>query len=357
MLPTLLAVALAAPAFATPPQFTAVELASYPGAPPGPDNYIALGLGPGGTVAGTAVPRGMLWAPTGVITIPSLGGPTSIAASVNASRAVAGWATNAAGDPHAFLYSDSRVTDLGTLGGRGSWAFAINNAGLIVGQSDTPSASHAFSWSSGVMTDLGSLPGRRDSSAAAVNASGRIVGNAYRSDTDSRAFVYANHAMTDLGLPPWASTSDWTAAFDINDAGLIVGATGDFDNPSGDRGFIYSNGQWTNLGLLHGQSTLAAAINNAGDVVGYSDHAFLYSHATMYDLTALAIPGIRGTLDSALDINNAGQILVHSLETYSGGIAGHYYVLTPVPAPMSFAILFVAAPLALPRSRRGAAAC
>lgn len=344
-----IAPALVLAAIGTPPQFTAVELTSYPGAPPGPSHYSALGLGPAGAVAGAALQSGVLWRPTGTLTLPTLGGPLTVAAAMNATTFAAGWSTTAAGEPHAFFYNHSGFADLGTLGGWGSWAYGINNSSEIVGQSDTPTATHAFAWNFGVMSDLGSLPGRPSSAAAAVNNSGHIVGNAWASDTDSRAFVYADHHMTDLGLPSWAGPGDWTAAFDVNDSGTIVGATGDINNPTGDRGFVYSTGHWTNLGLVHGLSTLAAAVNNAGDVVGSSDHGFLYTRGTMYDLATLAIPGVRGTLDSALDINNAGQILAHSLE--AGTFTGHYYVLTPVPGPAGVGVVGLGM-LALARRRR-----
>src|SRR4051812_17857231 len=48
------------------------------------------------------------------------------------------------------------LVDLGTLGGPGSYATAVTNAGLVVGCSDAAgSGTHAFAYQSGVMRDLG----------------------------------------------------------------------------------------------------------------------------------------------------------------------------------------------------------
>src|SRR5437899_12446067 len=74
------------------------------------------------------------------------------------------------------------MTDLGALGGDDTTSAAINNLGQIVGASTTRvGASHAFIWQNGAMTDLNTLlpanSGWELVMARLINDSGRIVGD------------------------------------------------------------------------------------------------------------------------------------------------------------------------------------
>lgn len=176
----------------------------------------------------------------------SLGGLESMANDINSAGQVVGWAETGEGSEyaglfrHAFLWSEDTMQDLGTLGGAHSEALAINDAGQVVGWAETadgaddPNAPrpvpHAFLWQDGKMIDLGTLGGEV-SEALDINEVGQVVGWSETAEVDFRdrpiehAFLWRDGEMTDLNdrLP---ADSEWefTSALAINDAGQILGA-------------------------------------------------------------------------------------------------------------------------------------
>lgn len=173
--------------------------------------------------------RAFLWR-SGVVTdLGTLGGGTARAYNINKASQVVGesWITNN-GPLHAFLWQQGVMRDLGSLPGYtgghdSSTATDINDAGQVVGyckSSRTNIYPRAFIWQNGSMTDLGAL-GTGGTWAYAVNNLGQVVGT---SNGRGRAFLWQSGAMTDLNslIDP---SSGWqlTEALDINDNGWIVG--------------------------------------------------------------------------------------------------------------------------------------
>ncbi len=133
---------------------------------------------------------------------------------------------------HAFLRSrDGAVLDLGSLVGPAGWSFAegVNDAGVVVGQSEAAGARNAFRVApGGVMEDLGNFGGDNGnySEAFAINEAGEIVGQATcdSGDRPLHATLWKDGEMWDLN-DVIAPDSGWSleAAHDVNDAGSIVG--------------------------------------------------------------------------------------------------------------------------------------
>jgi len=253
---------------------------------------------------------------------PSRSGKCDGAACIPSVVLAIGLAVSVASTVHAA--PSYTATPLGTIGGNGSYAWAINASGEVTGSSyyaiwippypgPNESKWHAFAYSGGVMRDLGSLGGP-SSAGTAINDSGQIAGFSsifVGQQFQNHPVLFANGTITDLGTLGGSQAR----AAGINASGEIVGNS----TLAGDtiqHAFIYSHGVMTDLGTLGGDDLSASAINANGQVTGtagappapncgsQNGHAFLYSHGKMQDL---------GTLDggcgsSGVAINDAGQI-------------------------------------------------
>ena len=250
---------------------------------------------------------------------------------------------------HAFSYSGGVMTDLGTLAYY-SFASGINSAGTIVGWSQNYGNGTCFasSYSNGHITLIGNLGGE-GSGALAINSAGTIVGWSYPSDSYTyHAFSYSGGVMADLG----SLSGGQSKASGINTSGTIVGES--YTSGQTMHAFSYSNGHMTDLGTLGGTHSEAYGINDAGAIVGDSttsaaQHAFSYSGGIMTDLEPfLASIGMTGTSTAeAIDAN--GDIVGYG--TMANG-STHAFLLVEVPEPSSIALgLCGAAALMIARRR------
>ncbi|MBU6409750.1 MAG: immunoglobulin domain-containing protein, partial [Verrucomicrobia bacterium] len=208
------------------------------------------------------------------------------------------------------------ITDLGTLGGTNSSAAAINDLGQIVGSAGTVDGStHAFLFTNGILRDLGTLGGT-NSAANAINNSGVIVGWADNSNGMACAFVNSNGVMSDLGIT--RSTGQPSFANAINDAGQIAG-TYDLNTTTPDA-FLFSGGGLYGLGALPGYAlSQGQAINEDGAIAGscqttaggYPYHAAVWTPSQTNGVSGtwmdLEIPGLFPTNSSPGDIHNNGS--------------------------------------------------
>lgn len=213
---------------------------------------------------------------------------------------------------HAFLYSQDKMVDLRTLGGRDSKAMDVDASGQAVGMSSLPDGSvHGFLYREGKLEDLGTLPGGTYSAAYAINSNGLIAGAAETATHLVHAVIWNNRRrLIDLGTLRGGLRS---RALGLNDRGNIVG----FSEAGGDEthAFLYANGRMQDLGSLGNDPVRADAINNRGQIVGasgvsaFTRHAYIWENGRMQDLNSLISTDRTQYLQEAYDINDEGQIV------------------------------------------------
>jgi probable HAF family extracellular repeat protein len=256
--------------------------------------------------------------------LPTLDGENGFAASANNRRQVVGWAENLVLDPinctpPQKLQFRAVVWNLGTNethelplypGDSSSAATAINDRGQVVGISGIcdqtvgrHTAKHAVLWEHGTVRDLGNVGGDTWNTPTAIAQNGDIV------------VGFASSPGDDPDAPRFRAWL-WTEREDV--CSKLPGT------------------DICDLGTLDAGGTAQAwSVNERGQVVGTSCppsgacNAFLWENGQMKDLNKFK-RGYAHQLESALDINNAGQITGRALTSGNGRLA---FVATPTRQP------------------------
>lgn len=284
----------------------------------------------------------------------------STANDINDSGQVVGFSSFSNSDYAAF-YWDPRYDGPQHLYapqvGQSSFATGINSLGKMAGYINDYGINRAVLWEPLVlfqqptMQFLGGLPGGDGSSEAyALNDAGQVVGLSGAA-TGTRGFLWdAANGMLNLGDLPGGV--DYSQASDIYDARQVVGMS---EAATGWRGFLWdaANGM-QDLGDLPGGDdySYASGINNAGQVVGGSRAAtgtrlgrtaFIWDEINgMQDLNEMIDDALGWKLTSARDINDNGWI-VGSGENSAGRDRALLLIpntaVAPVPLPAALPMM------------------
>jgi probable HAF family extracellular repeat protein len=254
---------------------------------------------------------------------------------VNTRGVGVGFSENGRVDPltklpeaRAAVFGGGKIINLGTLGGKESWASGINDKGQVSGfaENKTPDPyvqilcflcarqSRAFIWQNGAIRNLGTLGGP-DSAGGLLNESGQVAGISYTNSKPNPVtkiptldpFLWTKGKMRDLGgLGGTLGFANW-----LNSRGQVVGQSNLAGNLK-NHPFLWNGKQLVDLGTLGGNNGSASWINDAGHVVGTADlagshvhHAFVWKSG---HLTSL--PPAAGALCSNAFAINATDLVV-----------------------------------------------
>jgi hypothetical protein len=200
--------------------------------------------------------------------------------------------------------------------------FDISNTGEVVGASSVVDGVAAIIWE-GNEACSGLDPFGAGTAEAWGVAGQDVVGWYVDGDGNFQGFLYSSKTgdYANIACAGWADTR----AFGINAAGVIVGDVS--NSTSGPfQGFIYESGKCTVLEYPKAASTTARGINKGGQVSGWYTDTAEKTHGfvkTGDSFAALNYPGSQGTV--AYHLNDPGQVAGYYVDSHG---AYHGFVAT-----------------------------
>ncbi|HEX8521246.1 MAG TPA: hypothetical protein VF669_03250 [Tepidisphaeraceae bacterium] len=219
----------------------------------------------------------------------------------------------------AFAEPTYTVTNIGTLGGTSSSANDINNRGQVVGGStDASGASRAFLFENGTIRDLGNPPFNPVVNAKDILNNGDIFVSGANADNPNnpRLFRWRDNDYDELGTLIGGNEITVQGAADPD---FVTGYGSALEGTQ--RAFIRHENFYNTLGTLGGFGSVGQAINSKGHTAGYSGtasgntHAFVYTGPVGRDVTVGPLQDLGtlgGSSSQANSINERDQIVGQS---------------------------------------------
>jgi uncharacterized membrane protein len=209
---------------------------------------------------------------------------------------------------------------LNSLDGNYSAAYAVNNAGTVVGESSSGAATVPVSWVAGSSTPSPlALPsgGGANGAAYGINALGQIVGGVQDAAGNTVAVVWAGPGSTPVALPGLGGAT--SSAYFINDVGEALGESEDACGVM--HPVMWRIGAGTSmvaeLPMLNpGTDTggMAFGINQGGDIVGEVELADGSRRTVLWHAKAAGgFEVIETRLSSAYAVKDANRVCGDSL--------------------------------------------
>ncbi len=260
---------------------------------------------------------------------------------------VTGYYADASGNFHGFVDQNGVITTVDApTSNPGLSQTNLNhlNAAGIVGvnyvDDNGVSQSALYNLNTKIWTLLPSISGSMGGGANGVNMNGTVVGSYTTADPSLfigyHGFTYNGSTYTTFDAPNSDPVNHLgTAAYDINNAGQVVGWYTDTSGNS--HGYTKNGSSYQTFDIAGGNNTQIYGENNLGQLVGgYNDssgneHGFLMTGS---NVATIDYPGSSGTGIDGID--DAGNLTGFYLDA-QGNV--HGFIALSVPEPSSIALI------------------
>ena len=208
-----------------------------------------------------------------------------------------------------------------------TFAWAINDEGLVAGEADEPLEIHGFFYQDGVLTSY-FVPGSDFTVIYGLNNAGDFTGLYALPGAATVPFASLAGVITNVGVPG----ASFTWPHGINNRGEMVGYYTDPSSPTEEHGYLRTaDGQFIDLLDFPGATnTQLWGVNDQGTIIGFWDNDVTGFHGLVLrkhgEFTKIDPPDSVETLITG--INNSG-LITGRFTTRAGGTQGFIARIVP----------------------------